>query len=97
MPVAEHIGKHPRLLGRREVAARLGVSPQTVTRWAQDGLLPFVLTLGGQRRYPKAQVEVLVSRLWEQARFGSTEIGTPRRRPPKAAPALAKAPPGDES
>ncbi|MFQ5380373.1 MAG: helix-turn-helix domain-containing protein [Dehalococcoidia bacterium] len=50
------------LLGRREVARRFGVSPQTVTRWANEGILPCVRTLGGQRRFLESEVE-RVSRL----------------------------------
>ena len=52
------------LLSRRDVAARFGVAPQTVTRWANEGILPSVRTLGGQRRYPAAEVERLLSTLW---------------------------------
>ncbi|MBI2939896.1 MAG: helix-turn-helix domain-containing protein [Chloroflexi bacterium] len=69
-----------RFLGRREVAARLGVSPQTVTRWAQAGMLPCILTMGGQRRYPEREVEELVGRLWEHARTGGAEVQVPQRR-----------------
>jgi predicted site-specific integrase-resolvase len=35
-----------------EVAAVFQVSPKTVTRWAQQGLLPYQRTLGGHRRSP---------------------------------------------
>jgi len=52
------------LLSRRDVAVRFGVSPQTVTRWANAGLLPFVLTMGGHRRYPHREVERIVGQLW---------------------------------
>jgi excisionase family DNA binding protein len=34
-----------------EVAATLQVSPKTVSRWAKEGKLPFLRTLGGHRRY----------------------------------------------
>jgi len=44
------------LLTPREVAAVFGVDPKTVTRWAQQGKLPFVRTLGGHRRFPAAEV-----------------------------------------
>ena len=43
---------HAEFLTRREVAARFGVAPQTITRWANEGILPAVRTLHGQRRYP---------------------------------------------
>lgn len=54
-------------LTRREVAARFGVAPQTVTRWANEGILPSVRTLHGQRRYPADEVERLVSSMWKRA------------------------------
>lgn len=46
----------PRFLSRREVAALFGVSPHTVYRWAKEGRLPVLLTLGGRRRYPAEQI-----------------------------------------
>ena len=45
-----------------QVAERLGVHPRTVLRWAAAGLLPHGTTLGGQRRFPKAQVQALLVR-----------------------------------
>jgi excisionase family DNA binding protein len=35
------------------VADLLSVSPKTVSRWAKEGKLPFMKTLGGHRRYPE--------------------------------------------
>ncbi len=52
--------KPPELLYRSEVAALFGVTPATVSAWAEKGLLPCVKTLGGQRRYPRAAVEDLL-------------------------------------
>ncbi len=63
---------HSNLLNRREVAIRFGVSPQTVTRWANEGIIPCVRTLGGQRRYPAYEVERLVSAVWEHGLPGTT-------------------------
>jgi excisionase family DNA binding protein len=42
----------PRYLRTAQVAELLQVSPKTVSRWAQEGMLPYVRTLGGHRRYP---------------------------------------------
>ena len=39
-----------------EVASLFRVDAKTVTRWAQEGKLPFVRTLGGHRRYPRDEV-----------------------------------------
>jgi excisionase family DNA binding protein len=51
-----------------EVAAILQVSPKTITRWAQDGRLPFQRTLGGHRRYPEAAIRELLASLTQQVR-----------------------------
>ena len=40
----------------------LGVTPNTVSRWAREGRLPSVATLGGHRRYEVAVVENLMKR-----------------------------------
>lgn len=44
------------LLTPAEVAAMFSVDPKTVTRWAKAGKLTSIRTLGGHRRYPKAEV-----------------------------------------
>jgi excisionase family DNA binding protein len=50
-----------------EVADILYVSPKTVSRWAKEGKLPFLRTLGGHRRYPEAKIRELASQLREEA------------------------------
>jgi excisionase family DNA binding protein len=55
-----------RYLRTAEVADILYVSPKTVSRWAKDGKLPFMKTLGGHRRYPEAKIRELASELREQ-------------------------------
>lgn len=44
-----------------EVAALFRVDPKTVTRWAKAGKLACVRTLGGHRRYWRAEVDALVA------------------------------------
>ena len=44
------------LMTPSEVASLFRVDAKTVTRWAQEGKLPFVRTLGGHRRYPRDEV-----------------------------------------
>ena len=44
-------------LSRSEVSRLLGVSPNTVTRWAREGRLPCHVTLGGHHRFERAVVE----------------------------------------
>jgi excisionase family DNA binding protein len=48
-----------------EVARAFHVSPKTVARWADEGRLPYVLTLGGHRRFPRTAVEELLPKLTE--------------------------------
>lgn len=44
-------------LGPGEAARLLEVSPKTVSRWADKGLIPCVTTLGGHRRFLRSTVE----------------------------------------
>ena len=45
-----------------QVARLLHVSPKTVNRWAHEGRLPCVLTLGGHRRFRREHVEEAAER-----------------------------------
>lgn len=42
-----------------EVAIELGVDPKTVTRWAQQGIIPFFTLPKGHRRFYRADVEAI--------------------------------------
>jgi len=53
----------PGYLHTAEVADILHVSPKTVSRWAKEGRLPFLKTLGGHRRYPATEIRQLVDEL----------------------------------
>jgi excisionase family DNA binding protein len=53
------------LLTPGEVAGMFRVDPKTVTRWAQDGKLTSIRTLGGHRRYREAEVRGLLTGLWQ--------------------------------
>ena len=53
--------EHEALLTPGEVAALFRVDPKTVTRWAQDGRLSSVRTLGGHRRFRAAEVHALLA------------------------------------
>jgi excisionase family DNA binding protein len=46
-------------LSGSQAAQRLAVSPKTVSRWAKQGRLPHLRTLGGHRRYDPEMVERL--------------------------------------
>jgi excisionase family DNA binding protein len=52
-----------RYIATSDVARMLHVSPKTVSRWAKEGRLPFIRTLGGHRRYPKIEIERLTQSL----------------------------------
>lgn len=44
-----------------DVARRMGVTPSTVSRWADEGKLAFFRTPGGQRRFRRSDVEALIA------------------------------------
>lgn len=46
-----------------EVARRFGVSAKTIARWAKEGRLPHVRTLGGHRRYRRSDIEAKLAEL----------------------------------
>jgi len=54
-------------LTRSEVSKLLGVSPNTVTRWAREGRLPCQVTLGGHHRFDRELVEQLRKSLYRPA------------------------------
>lgn len=49
------------LMTPREVAQAFRVDPKTVTRWANEGRLTSVRTLGGHRRFSEAEVRALLT------------------------------------
>jgi excisionase family DNA binding protein len=71
----------PRYLNAKQAAQRLAVSPKTITRWAKQGRLPHLRTLGGHRRYDPEMVEQLRRQLTHQPLTPTTSSSTtyPRR------------------
>ena len=61
-----------RLMRAGEVAALFQVSRRSIAAWATRGLLPFIETPGGHRRFRAADVRALVSSLDHSADFGET-------------------------
>ena len=57
---------NPNYLHTAEVAELLHVSPKTVSHWAKEGKLPFLKTLGGDRRYPETEIRQLAEQLHQQ-------------------------------
>lgn len=43
-----------------QVAALFGVHVSTIARWADEGKIPCFRTPGGQRRYPRAEIDALL-------------------------------------
>lgn len=60
---AEAIDEVDEYLTRADVAHLLGVSPNTVARWARTGKLPCHTTLGGHRRFERRVIERLRRRM----------------------------------
>lgn len=52
-------------MSRAEVARLLQVAPVTVGRWASEGKLPHAVTLGGRRRFRRADMLAIARRLSE--------------------------------
>ena len=59
-----HESAETTFLTRSEVSKLLGVSPNTVTRWAREGRLPCQVTLGGHHRFDRELVEQLRKSLY---------------------------------
>jgi len=62
VPTAEAV--ETQFLTRSEVSRLLGVSPNTVTRWAREGRLPCQVTLGGHHRFDRELVDQLRKSLY---------------------------------
>lgn len=58
-------GDATRWMSRAEVARLLQVAPVTVGRWASEGKLPYGVTLGGRRRFRRADMLAIARRLGE--------------------------------
>ena len=74
-------GEESGFLRPAEVADLLSVSPKTVSRWAKEGKLPFLKTLGGHRRYPEAEIRDLAEGL-----RGDDRLSGPVRSADRSAP-----------
>jgi excisionase family DNA binding protein len=56
-------------LTAQEVAGIFHVGPKTVTRWAKQGKLPFMRTLGGHRRYSAEVIQALARELETEGEY----------------------------
>jgi len=53
----------PDYLTPGQVARMLHVSPKTVNRWAHEGRMAHIVTLGGHRRFPRQEVERVAAKM----------------------------------
>lgn len=56
-------GHENQYLTPSQVAGMLHVSPKTISRWATQGFIPCLVTLGGHRRFRREDVEELLRRM----------------------------------
>ena len=61
------------LMTPAEAGARLGVTPNTVTRWSRAGKLSAIQTMGGHRRFRRSEIE----RVLREANRGPIALDTP--------------------
>lgn len=59
---ASPVAPRDRYLRASEAATILHVSPKTVSRWAREGKLGHVVTLGGHRRFYRVEIERLAEK-----------------------------------
>ena len=64
----------------REVAPLVGVTPKVVSQWARRGRIGYVLTIGGQRRYPRGEVVRVLRGLGHPDPEGAVDEVLRRRR-----------------
>ena len=68
---------HPseKFLRTSDVARMLHVSPKTVSRWAKEGRIPHLSTLGGHRRFPASEIERLMTELTGSRSGRTSQVG----------------------
>lgn len=66
MSSSRHQPEPEPLLTPQEVATMFRVDPKTVTRWAKNGKLTSIRTLGGHRRYREREVRDLLAGIPQQ-------------------------------
>lgn len=72
------VARYGEYLSRSQVADLFNVSPSTITRWAEEGKLTHVRTLGGHRRYLTQDVLELVRTLSKERRMQTITTRIPR-------------------
>ncbi len=67
MPVSKRPDEEVEYLTPGQVARMLHVSPKTVDRWADQGRIGCIVTLGGHRRFARSDVEEVVAAMTSRA------------------------------
>jgi excisionase family DNA binding protein len=62
-----------RLISVGEAAAYLGVSPASLRKWSNSGVVPTYRTPGGQRRYRVEDLEEFMRSMRERGRTPASE------------------------
>jgi len=65
---SDEFGWNGQYLTRGDVARLMGVTPNTVTRWAREGRIPSQMTLGGHHRFERAVIEQMRQDLCQGAK-----------------------------
>jgi excisionase family DNA binding protein len=64
-----------------QAAQQFGISAKTLARYAKQGKLPSVATLGGRRRFDPATIQQLTHSLYQPATTWPTQKPTEAQRP----------------
>jgi excisionase family DNA binding protein len=64
-----------KFLRTSDVAKMLHVSPKTVSRWAKEGRIPHLSTLGGHRRFPATEIGRLMDQLGGTKERKNSQVG----------------------
>ena len=70
----------PRLMSVGEAAAYLGVSPASLRKWSNSGLVPTYRTPGGQRRYSVEDLDAFMRSMREPRGGGPSDPSGPSSR-----------------
>lgn len=61
--VTPEVEEQDNLLTPTEVAAQFRVTPKTVTRWARQGKVSAIRTLGGHRRFRESEIRAFLDQV----------------------------------
>src|SRR5207245_2208081 len=61
--VRDHLMAQRDVMTPAEASEVLGVSPRTLSRWAREGRIRAIVTLGGHRRFIRTEIEAVARRM----------------------------------